>query len=96
MLENGFGAQANVTWNHRARPVSRERPLVEPEQAITGEDDKAISEEVERGEDHIKAKYEEAVKEQGLQPATLPAIGQGYASVREGHDRMSALKHGQA
>lgn len=72
------------------------RTFMDLKQAITGKNDKAIIEEVERGEDHIKAKFEDAMKEQDLQPATLTAINQGYASVREGHDRMSALKHAQA
>ena len=72
------------------------RTFMDLKQAIAGKNDKAIVEEVERGEDHIKAKYEEAMKEEGLQPATIAAIKEGYASVREGHDRMSALKHGQA
>lgn len=72
------------------------RTFLDLKQAITGKDDKAIIEEVERGEDHIKAKYETAMKEEGLQSATIAAIEQGYASVREGHDRMSALKHTQA
>jgi len=71
------------------------RTFMDLKQAITGKDDKAIIEEVERGEDHIKAKYEDAMTADGLQPATLAAIKDGYASVREGHDRMSALKHGQ-
>ncbi|KQM67666.1 hypothetical protein ASE75_01680 [Sphingomonas sp. Leaf17] len=65
-------------------------------QAITGKDDKAIIVEVERGEDHIKAKYDEAMKNSDLSSATQAAITKGYASVREGHDRMSALKHSMA
>lgn len=72
------------------------RTFMDLKQAITGKDDKAIIVEVERGEDHIKAKFEDAMKEDGLSPATLDAINTGYASVREGHDKMSALKHSVA
>lgn len=72
------------------------RTFMDLKQAITGKDDKAIIVEVERGEDHIKAKFEDAMKEDGLSPATLEAINTGYASVREGHDKMSALKHSVA
>ena len=72
------------------------RTFMDLKQAITGQDDKAIITEVERGEDHIKAKYEAAMKDGDLTPATLAAITEGYASVREGHDRMSALKHSMA
>jgi uncharacterized protein (TIGR02284 family) len=69
------------------------RTFMDLKQAITGKDDKAIIVEVERGEDHIKAKYEAAMKETALSPATQAAIAEGYASVRAGHDKMSALKH---
>lgn len=72
------------------------RTFMDLKQAITGKDDKAIIVEVERGEDHIKAKYEDAMKAEGLSPATLAAITAGFASVREGHDKMSALKHSMA
>ncbi len=69
------------------------RTFMDLKQALTGKDDKAIILEVERGEDHIKAKYEEAMKDGSLSPASLDAVTKGYASVREGHDKMSALKH---
>ncbi|WP_375270235.1 PA2169 family four-helix-bundle protein [Sphingomonas sp.] len=72
------------------------RTFMDLKQAMTGKDDAAIINEVERGEDHIKAKYEDAMKEDGLQPATVAAIKEAYASVREGHDKMSALKHAQS
>ena len=69
------------------------RTFMDLKQALTGKDDKAIILEVERGEDHIKAKYEDAMKDGQLSPASLDAVTKGYASVREGHDKMSALKH---
>ena len=72
------------------------RTFMDLKQAITGKDDKAIIMEVERGEDHIKAKYEAALKEADLAPIVTAAITEGYASVRAGHDRMSALKHSVA
>ncbi|MEO5868133.1 MAG: PA2169 family four-helix-bundle protein, partial [Sphingomonas sp.] len=61
--------------------------------AVTGQDDKAIVNEVERGEDHIKAKFEDALKDDGLTPETRSAIGAAWTSVKAGHDEMSALKH---
>ena len=69
------------------------RTFMDLKQALTGKDDKAILLEVERGEDHIKAKYEDAMKDGQLSPASLDVVTKGYASVREGHDKMSALKH---
>jgi len=54
--------------------------------------DKAVIDEVERGEDHIKAKYDEALKDEKLSMAARETIQQAYASVRQGHDQMSAIK----
>lgn len=62
--------------------------------AITGGGgDKAVIEEVERGEDHLKAKYDSALQEEDLAPETLAAIREAYQSVRAGHDRASQIKH---
>ncbi|NYD89217.1 ferritin-like domain-containing protein [Sphingomonas melonis] len=72
------------------------RTFMDLKQAITGKDDKAIIQEVERGEDHIKAKFEDAMKSGDLEPTTLTVINDAFTSVREGHDRMSALKHSMA
>ena len=72
------------------------RTFMDLKQAITGNDDKAIINEVERGEDVIKAKYEAAMKDGDLSPTAMSAVTAGFASVREGHDKMSALKHGVA
>jgi uncharacterized protein (TIGR02284 family) len=55
--------------------------------------DKAIVEEVERGEDYLKGKYDSALADTRLAPATLAAIRAAYQSVRAGHDTASALKH---
>ncbi len=61
--------------------------------AVTGSDDKAIVDEVERGEDHIKAKFEDALADNDLSPATKTAIQTAFTSVRQGHDQMRDLKH---
>jgi uncharacterized protein (TIGR02284 family) len=65
-------------------------------EAIMGSDDRAVIEEVERGEDYIKGKYESALQDSELTPETRQAIEQAYASVRKGHDRASAMKHQMA
>ena len=62
--------------------------------AITGRDDKAIINEVERGEDYLKEKFETVLKDAELSPASRSAVEQAYQSVRHGHDQMSDLKHG--
>lgn len=68
------------------------RRFVDLRNAIAG-GDKAVIEEVERGEDYIKAKYETALQDQQLTPETRAVIEEGYQSVRRGHDRASQLKH---
>jgi uncharacterized protein (TIGR02284 family) len=60
--------------------------------AITGRDEQAIVNEVERGEDYIKGKYEAALNE--LTGDSRSVVERAYQSVREGHDQISALKHG--
>jgi uncharacterized protein (TIGR02284 family) len=54
--------------------------------------DKAVVSEVERGEDHIKSKYEDALKDEKLGPQAIAAIRKGYLSVKNGHDEMRELK----
>ena len=62
--------------------------------AITGRDDKAIINEVERGEDYLKEKFETALNSDTLSGECRTAVERAYQSVREGHDQMSQLKHG--
>ncbi|ALC11457.1 PA2169 family four-helix-bundle protein [Sphingopyxis sp. 113P3] len=61
---------------------------------LTGpRDDDAVIAEVERGEDHIKSKFESALEDTDLDPTVRHLVEAGYASVREGHDQISTLKH---
>src|SRR3982750_1511568 len=62
--------------------------------AVTGRDEKAIINEVERGEDYLKDKFETALNDGNLSGETRAAVERCYQSVREGHDQMSHLKHG--
>ena len=62
--------------------------------AVTGRDEQAIINEVERGEDYLKAKFETALKDGDLSSDTRAAVEHVFQSVREGHDQMSSLKHG--
>jgi uncharacterized protein (TIGR02284 family) len=65
---------------------------VDLKSAITGRDDKAIINEVERGEDYLKNKFETALNSD-LAPECRAAVERAYQSVREGHNRVSQLKH---
>jgi uncharacterized protein (TIGR02284 family) len=61
--------------------------------ALSSGHDKGVIEEVERGEDYIKAKYEEYLRDTELSAETRALIEECYGSVRKGHDRASQLKH---
>ena len=69
------------------------RAFVNWKAAVTDRDDEAIVNEVERGEDYIKAKYEEALKDDNLSPACRSLVETAYGSVKSGHDQMRDLKH---
>ena len=62
--------------------------------AVTGRDDQAIINEVERGEDYLKEKFEEALDGDKLTGDSRSAVERCYQSVRAGHDQISQLKHG--
>ncbi|HUE80131.1 MAG TPA: PA2169 family four-helix-bundle protein [Sphingomicrobium sp.] len=62
--------------------------------AVTGRDEKAIVNEVERGEDYLKEKFETALSSSDVSGESRAVIERAYQSVREGHDQVSALKHG--
>jgi uncharacterized protein (TIGR02284 family) len=62
--------------------------------AIAGDGgDRAIIEEVERGEDHLKGKFEDALADKTLSETARMAVRNAYESVRAGHDTASTLKH---
>ena len=62
--------------------------------AITGRDEKSIINEVERGEDYIKGKFEAALEGDDLGAESREVVQRCFQSVREGHDQISQLKHG--
>ncbi len=61
--------------------------------ALSGDSDKQIIEEVENGEDYIKNKYETALRDDKLSAQARTVIQEAFTSVRSGHDRASQLKH---
>lgn len=69
------------------------RRWVDLRATFSSQDDSAIIAEVERGEDYLKAKYDEALADTELAPNTSAVIREAYQSVRAGHDTASALKH---
>lgn len=55
--------------------------------------DEAVINEVESGEDHIKAKYEKALADTDVDAHTRAAIEKAWISVKSGHDQMRDIKH---
>ena len=62
--------------------------------AVTGRDEQAIINEVERGEDYLKEKFETALSSGTLSGDSRAVVERAYQSVRSGHDQISQLKHG--
>lgn len=56
-------------------------------------DDVAIVDQVEAGEDHIKHKFEDAIRDSEISPAVKSVIERAYTVVKEGHDEIRDLKH---
>ena len=70
------------------------RGWVNLKSAITGRDEQAIVNEVERGEDYIKEKFETAMMDDELSPESRGKLEKCFESIRKGHDRASQMKHG--
>ncbi|MHB1057656.1 MAG: PA2169 family four-helix-bundle protein [Rhodanobacter sp.] len=74
--------------------ASAHRMFVNLRSSLTSNDNKAVVDEVERGEDHIKSKFEDAMKDDDVSPDTRAVITDVYTSVRNGHDQMRDIKRG--
>ena len=72
--------------------ASAHRLFVNLRTSVTSADNTAVVDEVERGEDHIKHKFEDAMNDNELSPPAMSAISDVYVSVRNGHDQMRDLK----
>ncbi len=68
------------------------RMFVNLRTSLTSNDNKVVVEEVERGEDHIKHKFEDAMKDEDMSPDTLSVVADAYTSVRNGHDQMRDIQ----
>lgn len=95
-LQSRVAALGGDAEAHSSYGAAAHRGFMNLKQALMGNDERAIIEEVERGEDYIKAKYETALQDSELSADTRQAIQQAYQSVRKGHDRASAIKHQMA
>ncbi len=62
--------------------------------AVTGGNDESIINEVERGEDYLKGKFEAALNGDTLSGEARSVVERCYQSVKSGHDQISQIKHG--
>ena len=60
---------------------------------VTGRDEQAIINEVERGEDYLKEKWQAALQSGNLNGESHDLVERCYQSVKAGHDQISQLKH---
>lgn len=60
-------------------------------ESVTSDNTHALLAEAERGEDHIKAAYEDALKE-SAGSAVTDVLNQQYAQVKAAHDRIRMLR----
>jgi len=67
--------------------------FVDLKNALVGGDDRAVINEVERGEDVIKAKYEAVLDDRELPSTARDLVNRAYGSIKADHDEISRLKH---
>ncbi len=58
-----------------------------------GRDGKGVIAEVERGEDVIKARFEDATRDNDLPNTLRQRVAEEYAEIKADQDTISALKH---
>jgi uncharacterized protein (TIGR02284 family) len=61
--------------------------------ALSGGSDKAVIDEVERGEDYIRDKFKHAVEDDDLPPQVRAKVERYYQGVKADHDEVSRIKH---
>lgn len=67
------------------------RGWIDVKEAVSARDDKAILEEVERGEDYAKKQYRDALEED-LPPDVKSVVERQYQGVIANHDKVRALR----
>jgi uncharacterized protein (TIGR02284 family) len=67
--------------------------FVDIKSAVTGHSDKSVIDEVERGEDVIKGKFEKAMDDDDLPSQARQLVSRAFESIRSDHDEISRLKH---
>lgn len=66
--------------------------FVDLKNAMTGGSETAVIDEVERGEDVVKAKFEKALDDEDLPANLRQTVSQAYTSIKADHDEISRMK----
>jgi uncharacterized protein (TIGR02284 family) len=72
--------------------ASAHRMFLNLKNTVAGSDQGVVN-EVEAGEDHIKAKFEHALRNENLPSPVKGVVSKVYAVIKAGHDQMRDLKH---
>ena len=92
-LQEHVSKLGQVPENSGSIAASVHRRWIDLKSAITGNDDKAIIDECERGEDIAVSSYRDALAKDV--PSDLKSlIDRQYAGVKAAHDKVRNLKHG--
>jgi uncharacterized protein (TIGR02284 family) len=67
--------------------------LMNLKNAVMAGSDKSVIDEVERGEDVIKRKFEKAASDADLPPSAREIVTRFYGDIKSDHDDISRLKH---
>ena len=91
-IESAIRAAGGTPDDEGTMLASAHRVLMRLRDAIS-KGDIAVVDEAERGEDHIKAKFEKAQGDADLSPTVRQFVGTAAARVKAGHDKIRDLKH---
>jgi len=95
-LQQAVTSMGGTPANDQSTLGSLHQTFLKVKEAITGNSDEAIVNEVERGEDYIKEKFETALNDNDLSMEARQTVQQAYQTVQRGHDRARDLKHALA
>ena len=86
--QSGYAGFFRDTARGRREAVA----MLQARSRALGGGDKAVIEEIERGEDYLKEEYDRVLADGITTPETLAVVRQAYESVIRGHDQASWLK----
>lgn len=84
-----FGADAE---HHQSMLGKLHNKFTELKGKITDADDKSVIDEVERGEDFIKTKFEKAAEDEDLPGSARQVVRDACSLLKADHEEISALK----